>query len=188
MPPTDPVVEATALTKAFGRGRDAVYALDDVTVGFQRGSSTAIIGPRGSGKTTLLRCLAGLERPTSGTVRLLGVDLTGARDDQVSGLGSGHVAFIARPDGPAQGAALVAALTPASEVLFWDEPDDAGEVLDLIRTRVTDTGLTLVLATRDPALAALADLVLFLADGLLVDGLVGPTAEAVADRAARLDG
>ena len=186
MPPTDPVVEATGLTKAFGSGRDAIYALDDVTVGFQLGSFTAIVGPPRSGKTTLLRCLAGLERPTAGAVRLLGVDVSRVGDTQVTDLPPGRVAFIAQPGAPAHGTSVATVLAAPPQVLFWDEPDGGGDLRELLRTRVTATGLTVVMATRDPALAALADLVLFLADGLLVDGLEAPTAAAVADRAERL--
>jgi ABC-type Mn2+/Zn2+ transport system ATPase subunit len=58
-------VEVTDLTVAF----DDVTALDEVTHTFEPGTSTAVMGVNGSGKTTMLECLAGLQRPTSGTIR-----------------------------------------------------------------------------------------------------------------------
>jgi putative ABC transport system ATP-binding protein len=73
-PTTDqPVTEYAAAgaieaTKVYGQGDTAVRALDGVTVTFQRGRFTAIMGPSGSGKSTLMHCLAGLDRLTSGRV------------------------------------------------------------------------------------------------------------------------
>ena len=61
---------ARAVTSAsvYGAGDATVAALDDVSVGLDRGRFTAIMGPSGSGKSTLLHMLAGLDRPTSGEV------------------------------------------------------------------------------------------------------------------------
>ncbi len=70
------MVELDQVTKRYGRGRGAVIALDRVSVSFPPGSFTAVLGVSGSGKSTLLQCAAGLERPTSGTVRLVAADLT----------------------------------------------------------------------------------------------------------------
>ncbi|MFG2043304.1 ABC transporter ATP-binding protein [Dactylosporangium sp. NPDC048998] len=68
---TDDVVELERVQKRFG----GVTALDSVTLGFARGTFTAVMGPSGSGKSTLLQTAAGLERPTAGTVRVGGTDL-----------------------------------------------------------------------------------------------------------------
>jgi putative ABC transport system ATP-binding protein len=69
-------VRAIGLSKGFG-GRDTgVVALDDVHAEFGTGEFTAIMGPSGSGKTTLLQCLAGLDRPSAGTVLIDGQDIT----------------------------------------------------------------------------------------------------------------
>ena len=62
------IVVAHDLHKYFGQGETAVHALDGVTVSFLRGQYSAIMGPSGSGKSTLMHCLAGLDRPTSGSV------------------------------------------------------------------------------------------------------------------------
>jgi len=64
------------VTKRYGRRRGAVAALDRVSLSFAAGSFTAVLGVSGSGKSTLLQCAAGIERPSSGTVRLCGTDLT----------------------------------------------------------------------------------------------------------------
>ncbi|WP_127553274.1 ABC transporter ATP-binding protein [Actinoplanes sp. OR16] len=69
-------VAAVDLVKVYGSGDTAVHALDGVTVGFDRGRFTAIMGPSGSGKSTLMHCLAGLDTATSGQVLLGETDLT----------------------------------------------------------------------------------------------------------------
>ncbi|CAL9380050.1 ABC transporter ATP-binding protein YxdL [Streptomyces sp. enrichment culture] len=71
----DDTVRLEAVHKVYGRGAHSVTALDGVSLAFQRGSFTAVMGPSGSGKSTLLHCAAGLDRPTSGTVLLDGEDL-----------------------------------------------------------------------------------------------------------------
>jgi putative ABC transport system ATP-binding protein len=63
------------LTRDFGSGEGSVRALDGVTLGFRRGTFTAVMGPSGSGKSTLLQSAAGLDRPTSGHVFLGEVEL-----------------------------------------------------------------------------------------------------------------
>jgi putative ABC transport system ATP-binding protein len=70
------VVRLAGVTKRYGGKSAAATALDDITLGFERGSFTAVMGPSGSGKSTLLYCAAGLARPTAGTVTLDGTDLT----------------------------------------------------------------------------------------------------------------
>ncbi|MER7459579.1 ABC transporter ATP-binding protein [Micromonospora sp. NPDC126480] len=74
-------VTAHGLTRRYGTGPAAVLALDGVDVDFAAGAFTAIMGPSGSGKSTLLHCLAGLDRPDGGTVRVGGTDL-GRLDDR----------------------------------------------------------------------------------------------------------
>jgi putative ABC transport system ATP-binding protein len=73
--PVAPVV-LDDVTKRYGRGRRALTALQGVSLSFAAGSFTAVLGVSGSGKSTLLQCAAGLERPSSGTVRLCGAELS----------------------------------------------------------------------------------------------------------------
>src|SRR3954469_4646446 len=70
------LVSAADITRVYGEGEAAVRALDGVTVGFPKGRFTAIMGPSGSGKSTLMHILAGLDRPTSGSVVLDDVEIT----------------------------------------------------------------------------------------------------------------
>lgn len=66
-----PVVEVSHLEKTYGSGSSAFTALGDITFSIEAGEFVAIVGPSGAGKTTLLKCLAGLMKPTSGTVTVL---------------------------------------------------------------------------------------------------------------------
>jgi len=68
-------VEALGLERTYTSGRTTVAALAGVTLGIRRGEFVAVMGPSGSGKSTLLNVVAGLERPTGGTVRVDGEDL-----------------------------------------------------------------------------------------------------------------
>ncbi len=88
------IVEAQDLSRRYGEGEAAVDALVGVTVGFPAGRFTAIMGPSGSGKSTLMHVLAGLDRPTSGTVRLGGVELTGLGDRELTQLRREKIGFI----------------------------------------------------------------------------------------------
>ena len=88
------IVEARDLTRRFGQGEAAVDALAGVTVDFPRGRFAAIMGPSGSGKSTLLHTLAGLDRPTSGTVSIDGVELTELDDRRLTQLRRDRIGFI----------------------------------------------------------------------------------------------
>src|SRR5215831_2794315 len=88
-----PVV-LTDVTKRYGRHRAAVAALDRVSLSFAPGSFTAVLGVSGSGKSTLLQCAAGLERPSSGTVRLCGTDLAGLSQRRQAVLRRRRVGFV----------------------------------------------------------------------------------------------
>jgi putative ABC transport system ATP-binding protein len=85
---------AQNVSKSYGSGDAAVYALDDVTVGFGAGEFTAIMGPSGSGKSTLLHVLAGLDRPTSGEIHLGDTEITRLKDKQLTRLRRDRIGFI----------------------------------------------------------------------------------------------
>ena len=74
-----PVVTATGLSRRYGAGDTAVDALRGVSLGVGRGELVAVMGPSGSGKSTLMHILAGLDRPTAGSVEIDGVEITTAR-------------------------------------------------------------------------------------------------------------
>jgi putative ABC transport system ATP-binding protein len=88
------LVDAHDLRRRYGAGEAAVDALDGVTVAFPAGRFAAIMGPSGSGKSTLMHILAGLDRPTSGTVRIGGVDLTALGDGELTQLRRDRIGFI----------------------------------------------------------------------------------------------
>jgi putative ABC transport system ATP-binding protein len=93
-PAATAIVSATGLTRVYGEGEAEVRALDGVDVEFPKGRFTAIMGPSGSGKSTLMHCLAGLDRPTSGTVIVDGVDLGTLDDAALTELRRDKVGFI----------------------------------------------------------------------------------------------
>jgi len=86
--------ETVELTKVYGEAQAEVRAVDGVTLTVPTGSYTAVMGPSGSGKSTLLHCLAGLDRPTSGTVRIGGTDLAALKDKQLTELRRERVGFV----------------------------------------------------------------------------------------------
>jgi putative ABC transport system ATP-binding protein len=90
----DSIVTATDVRRRFGEGDAAVNALAGVSVGFERGRFSAIMGPSGSGKSTLMHILAGLDRPTSGTVTLDGTEIAGLDDAALTRLRRDKLGFI----------------------------------------------------------------------------------------------
>ena len=88
------VLVARDLTRRYGHGDAAVDALAGVSTAFTRDRFTAIMGPSGSGKSTLMHILAGLDRPTSGTVELDGVDITALDDSELTQLRRDKLGFV----------------------------------------------------------------------------------------------
>jgi putative ABC transport system ATP-binding protein len=88
------LVKADELNRRFGEGEAAVDALSSVTVAFPASRFAAIMGPSGSGKSTLMHILAGLDKPTSGSVQLGGVELTTLDDAKLTQLRRDRIGFI----------------------------------------------------------------------------------------------
>ena len=230
-----PVVAAKDVTRRFGEGDTAVDALRGVDLDVARGKLTAVMGPSGSGKSTLMHILAGLDKPTSGTVAIDGTEVTTLGDTDLTKLRRKHIGFVfqffnllpmlsaeenvrlpltiagKKPDkawfetllqqvgltdrrshrpselsgGQQQRVAIARALVSQPTVVFADEPtgnlDSAtsGEILELMRNSVDELGQTTVMVTHDPRAAAIADRILFLADGLVVKDIVGATQSEV---------
>ena len=78
------LIQTHDLTKTYTTGGQSLDALRDVNVGIDAGEFVAIMGPSGSGKSTLLYLMGGLDRPTSGTVKLDGTDLSTLGDRELS--------------------------------------------------------------------------------------------------------
>jgi putative ABC transport system ATP-binding protein len=88
------LVSAVDVARTYGEGEATVKALDGVTVGFPARRFTAIMGASGSGKSTLMHILAGLDRPTSGSVVLDGVELSDLDDKRLTELRRDKVGFV----------------------------------------------------------------------------------------------
>ncbi len=122
--------------KVYGAGDTLVRALDDVTVGFETGRWTAIMGPSGSGKSTLLHCIAGLDSLTTGAAFIGDTDLTTLTDRELTILRRDRIGFVF------QAFNLIPTLTAAENIelpltLAGRRPDRAW-----MSTLVGDLGLT----------------------------------------------
>jgi putative ABC transport system ATP-binding protein len=225
--PNGEVVAADDVSRRYGEGETAVDALRGVSLHVARSQLTTVMGPSGSGKSTLMHILAGLDRPTSGTVAIDGTEITKLDDTELTKLRRNHIGFIFqffnllpmltaeenitlplviagekpnrewleqligsvglkdrrnhRPSelsgGQQQRVAIARALVSKPTVVFADEPTGnldsktGGEILELLRQAVQDRGQTTVMVTHDPRSAAIADRILFLADGNIVKEL-----------------
>ncbi len=218
------VVAARDLGRRYGAGDTAVDALRGVSLEIPRGHLTAVMGPSGSGKSTLMHILAGLDKPSTGSVEIDGTELTTLKDNDLTKLRRRHIGFVFqffnllpmltaeenvtlpiaisgqkverawieellaatglddrrthRPSehsgGQQQRVAVARALVSRPTVLFADEPtgnldsQTSMEILGLLRGAVDTYGQTTVMVTHDARAATIADRILFLADGEIV--------------------
>ncbi|MEU4480379.1 ABC transporter ATP-binding protein [Micromonospora sp. NPDC023966] len=93
-PTTGVAVTARELRKEYGSGLSRVVALDGVDLDLAAARFTAVMGPSGSGKSTLLHCLAGLDRPSAGTVRIGDADLARLDDRRLTRLRRDRIGFV----------------------------------------------------------------------------------------------
>jgi putative ABC transport system ATP-binding protein len=87
-------VEARDLERRYGEGATAVHALRGVSLAVPRGQLVAVMGPSGSGKSTLMHLLAGLDKPTSGQVKVAGIDISGLDDAKLTRVRRDHIGFV----------------------------------------------------------------------------------------------
>ncbi len=92
--PAAVIASARGLVKTYGRGDTAVHALAGIDVDFERGQLTATMGPSGSGKSTLMHCMAGLDRPTAGTVMVDGETVSSMSERALTKLRRDRLGFV----------------------------------------------------------------------------------------------
>jgi putative ABC transport system ATP-binding protein len=241
--PSNEVVIAGGVARQFGEGDTAVQALRGIDLHVPSGELTAVMGPSGSGKSTLMHILAGLDKPTSGSVHIAGTEITTLDDTDLTKLRRRHIGFIfqffnllpmltarenvvlpltiagTKPEagwfddlierigltdrlshrpaelsgGQQQRVAIARALVSRPSVVFADEPTGnldsttSGEILTLMRNSVDEYGQTTVMVTHDAHAAAMADRVLFLADGRIVQELPRSSQHDILTAIERLD-
>ena len=88
------MVTASGVSRRYGEGDTAVTALRDVSVDIDRGKLTAVMGPSGSGKSTLMHILAGLDKPSDGSVTVDGTEITTLNDDALTRLRRDNIGFV----------------------------------------------------------------------------------------------
>jgi putative ABC transport system ATP-binding protein len=231
------VVVARDVTRRYGEGETAVDALRGISVDVPRGKLTAVMGPSGSGKSTLMHILAGLDKPTSGSVEVAGKEITTLKDSDLTKLRREHIGFVfqffnllpmltaeeniklplliagEKPEeaffdrlvasvglgdrlghrpaelsgGQQQRVAIARALVSQPDVVFADEPTGnldshtGHEILELLRVSVEELGQTIVMVTHEARAAAIADRVLYLADGVIVRELSGASQHEISE-------
>lgn len=89
-----PLVEIRDLYKHFRRGPEVVHVLEGLSLDIAAGEFVALMGPSGSGKSTLLNLLGGLDRPTSGTLRVQGLDLGQLSDNALAQWRANNIGFV----------------------------------------------------------------------------------------------
>jgi putative ABC transport system ATP-binding protein len=89
-----PLVEFRAITKQYRKGDDVIIPLDAIDLDMDRGEFVALTGPSGTGKSTLLNLLAGIDRPTSGTIHVDGVEITSMSRACLTDWRAAHLGYI----------------------------------------------------------------------------------------------
>jgi putative ABC transport system ATP-binding protein len=219
--PAHAAVDARGVTRRYGEGETAVDALRGIDLEVRSGELVAVMGPSGSGKSTLMHILAGLDKPTAGTVMIAGTEISRLDDSALTRLRRKHIGFVfqffnllpmldaeenvvlplsiagEKPDrawldalltqmglddrrrhrpselsgGQQQRVAIARSLVTRPTILFADEPTGnldsktGGEILELMRESTDAYGQTTVMVTHEARAAAIADRILFIADG-----------------------
>ncbi len=90
----EPIIDFASVSLTLGDGETRVDVLRDLSFAIDAGESVAIVGPSGSGKTSLLSLLAGLDRPTRGTVTIAGQDFSRLNEDELARFRGGNIGIV----------------------------------------------------------------------------------------------
>ena len=220
------ILKTTDLKKHYGSGESMVKALDGVSLSIEKGKFTAIVGPSGSGKSTLLHMLGGLDKPTSGSVKVGGKELSDMNDEQLTIFRRRQIGFIFQnynlvpilnvyenivlpieldgntadkrfvggivkmlglkekltslpgnlSGGQQQRVAIARALATKPAIILADEPTGnldsrtSQDVLSLLKATSARFNQTIVMITHNEEIAQLADEVIRIEDGKIVNG------------------
>jgi putative ABC transport system ATP-binding protein len=93
-PATPPLVETIGLSKYYVRGDQVIPVLVDINLVVPEGDYVALMGPSGSGKSTLLNLIAGIDKPSSGEIRVAGVDIAQLSEGDLAAWRAANVGFI----------------------------------------------------------------------------------------------
>ena len=230
------LITAAGICKEFHVGSSTLKVLDNIDFNLHRGEFIAIMGPSGSGKTTLLYILGCLERPSSGSYLLNGVNIIDASDDELSHIRANSIGFIFQTfnllpalniyenievpflyrslddsgirerimgaiaqvgltervrhtpselsGGEMQRVAIARAICADPLLVLADEPtgnldsDTGMEILKIFK-KLHANGSTIILITHDREVASVADRIVYLKDGKLIDNASAPEQKAV---------
>ncbi|MCB6568745.1 ABC transporter ATP-binding protein [Eubacterium limosum] len=220
------ILKTTDLKKHYGSGKSMVKALDGVSLSVEKGKFTAIVGTSGSGKSTLLHMLGGLDKPTSGSVKVGGKELSDMNDEQLTIFRRRQIGFIFQnynlvpilnvyenivlpieldgntadkrfvggivkmlglkekltslpgnlSGGQQQRVAIARALATKPAIILADEPTGnldsrtSQDVLSLLKATSARFNQTIVMITHNEEIAQLADEVIRIEDGKIVNG------------------
>ena len=220
------ILKTTDLKKHYGSGESMVKALDGVSLSVEQGKFTAIVGTSGSGKSTLLHMLGGLDKPTSGSVKIGGKELSDMNDEQLTIFRRRQIGFIFQnynlvpilnvyenivlpieldgntadkrfvggivkmlglkekltslpgnlSGGQQQRVAIARALATTPAIILADEPTGnldsrtSQDVLSLLKATSARFNQTIVMITHNEEIAQLADEVIRIEDGKIVNG------------------
>ncbi|WP_195270697.1 ABC transporter ATP-binding protein [Eubacterium sp. 1001713B170207_170306_E7] len=220
------ILKTTDLKKHYGSGESMVRALDGVSLSIERGKFTAIVGTSGSGKSTLLHMLGGLDKPTSGSVKVADKELADMNDEQLTIFRRRQIGFVFQnynlvpilnvyenivlpieldgntvdkrfvggivkmlglkekltslpgnlSGGQQQRVAIARALATKPAIILADEPTGnldsrtSQDVLSLLKATSARFNQTIVMITHNEEIAQLADEVIRIEDGKIVNG------------------